>query len=97
MKTSAATAFESRPEHRCIDFGTTLDIDAPILKDLELLGKRERKSLGQLASELLAEALSQRRGRSTPPPTFCASFESNPRGGASSMAMSSPPARTPWS
>jgi len=42
---------------------TTLDIDEPILKELKDLQAREKKSLGQLASELLAEALS-RRGKS---------------------------------
>ncbi len=36
---------------------TTLDIDAPILRDLKRLQKRERKSLGRLASDLLAQAL----------------------------------------
>ena len=36
---------------------TTLDIDAPILRDLKRLQKREGKSLGQLASELLAQAI----------------------------------------
>jgi hypothetical protein len=36
---------------------TTLDIDAPILKDLKRLQKREGKSLGRLVSDLLAVAL----------------------------------------
>jgi hypothetical protein len=38
---------------------TTLDIDQPILEELKKLQKREKKSLGQLASSLLAEALKQ--------------------------------------
>jgi hypothetical protein len=36
---------------------TTLDIDAPILRDLKRLQKRERKPLGRLVSDLLAKAL----------------------------------------
>jgi hypothetical protein len=36
---------------------TTLDIDAPILRDLKRRQKRERKSLGRLVSDLLAQAL----------------------------------------
>ena len=44
---------------------TTLDIDAPILRDLKRLQKRERKSLGRLVSDLLARALGP---RGTAPP-----------------------------
>ncbi len=40
---------------------TTIDIDTPILKELKNLQKREHRSLGQLVSELLAEALVQRQ------------------------------------
>jgi hypothetical protein len=36
---------------------TTIDIDAPLLRDLKRLQKRERKSLGRLVSDLLAQAL----------------------------------------
>lgn len=36
---------------------TTLDIDAAVLRKLKLRGRREGKSLGQLASELLAPVL----------------------------------------
>lgn len=39
---------------------TTVDIDAPLLKDLKALQKREGKTLGVLVSELLAVALAQR-------------------------------------
>jgi len=39
---------------------TTLDIDEPILKELRDLQAKEKKSLGQLATELLADALSRR-------------------------------------
>jgi hypothetical protein len=36
---------------------TTLDLDASVLRELRLRGRRQRKSLGVVASELLAEAL----------------------------------------
>ena len=36
---------------------TTLDIDGTVLRELRRRGKRERKSIGQIASELLASAL----------------------------------------
>jgi len=36
---------------------TTIDIDEPILRDLKGRAKAEKKSLGQMASELLARAL----------------------------------------
>jgi hypothetical protein len=38
---------------------TTIDIDAPILRDLKRRQKREGKSLGRLVSDLLAQALHQ--------------------------------------
>jgi len=39
---------------------TTLDIDAPILKELKRRQQAEGKSLGRLASELLAHALAEK-------------------------------------
>lgn len=48
---------------------TTLDIAAPILKDLRELQKREGGTLGDLVSRLLAEALA-RRPRKPAAPTF---------------------------
>lgn len=48
---------------------TTIDIDAPILRDLKRLQRREGKSLGRLVSDLLAQALEGRRA-ATPPPPF---------------------------
>ena len=36
---------------------TTVDIDAPILRELKVLQAREGKSLGRLVSDLLARAL----------------------------------------
>ena len=41
---------------------TTVDIDDPILRDLKELQRIEGKSLGRLASDLLAQAISERRG-----------------------------------
>jgi hypothetical protein len=38
---------------------TTLDIDGPVLEDLKRIQKREGKSLGRAASDLLAEAISR--------------------------------------
>jgi hypothetical protein len=50
---------------------TTIRIDDPVLKDLKLLQRRERKPLGQLVSELLAEALGRRHGAApVPEPPF---------------------------
>ncbi len=39
---------------------TTLNIDTPILTAVKELQQKERKSLGQLVSELLCEALARR-------------------------------------
>jgi hypothetical protein len=39
---------------------TTLDIEAPVLKDLRELQRREGGTLGELVSRLLAEALARR-------------------------------------
>lgn len=36
---------------------TTIDLDPAVLRDLRLRGAREGKSLGQVASELLARAI----------------------------------------
>jgi hypothetical protein len=44
---------------------TTIDIDDPVLRDLRRLQKREKKSLGRLVSDLLADALG-RRGKDEP-------------------------------
>jgi hypothetical protein len=46
---------------------TTIDIDAPILRELKRLQKRRRGSLGRLVSELLADALARQRGESAAP------------------------------
>lgn len=38
---------------------TTIDLDASVLRELKKRGRREGKSLGRLASELLATSLRQ--------------------------------------
>jgi hypothetical protein len=46
---------------------TTLDIEAPVLKDLRNLQKREGGTLGALVSRLLAQALAPGAGPSKRP------------------------------
>ena len=48
---------------------TTLDIDAPILREVKALQKKQGRSMGRIVTELLADALSRRRGR-TPKQEF---------------------------
>ena len=48
---------------------TTLDIDAPILREVRALHEREGRSMGAVVSELLAEALA-RRGTKRVSPSF---------------------------
>ncbi len=40
---------------------TTVDIDDPVLKDLRKIQQKEGKSLGRLISDLLAQALGERK------------------------------------
>ena len=40
---------------------TTLDLDASVLRELRRRGEQERKSMGTVASELLATALAESR------------------------------------
>ena len=46
---------------------TTLDLDTSVLRELRRRGARERKSMGRLASELLARALAEPDDRATTP------------------------------
>jgi hypothetical protein len=48
---------------------TTVDIDASVLRELKRRQERERKTLGQLISELLAKAI-ESEGDTTAAPTF---------------------------
>jgi len=41
---------------------TTLDIDGSVLSEVRALRAKEGRSMGQIVSELLAEALAQRKG-----------------------------------
>ncbi|HEV8132073.1 MAG TPA: hypothetical protein VGQ81_12530 [Acidobacteriota bacterium] len=40
---------------------TTVNIDRPVLRDLKRIQKRENKPLGRIISDLLAQALGQKR------------------------------------
>jgi len=40
---------------------TTLDIDRTILEEIRRLHRKERRSMGSIATELLAEAISRRK------------------------------------
>ena len=46
---------------------TTIDLDQSVMRDLRGRAKRENKSMGQVASELLARALAE---APTEPPRF---------------------------
>ncbi len=45
---------------------TTVDIDDPVLKDLKKIQQKEGKSLGRLISDLLAQALGERKSTKSP-------------------------------
>ena len=49
---------------------TTVNIDSPILQELQALQKKEHHSLGQLVSQLLAEALALRKHPTGPSPSL---------------------------
>jgi hypothetical protein len=49
---------------------TTLDIDDPILREVKAIHEKERRSMGAVVSELLADALGRRRGSGTRPTRF---------------------------
>ncbi|MGI8610443.1 MAG: antitoxin [Candidatus Dormibacteria bacterium] len=46
---------------------TTLDLDPSVLSDLRKRGRQEKKSMGRLASELLARGLAGRDTLDRPP------------------------------
>ena len=56
---------------------TTIDIDASVLRELKKRQERERKTLGQLISELLAKALESEND--TPPPFRWVTKDLQPR------------------
>ena len=45
---------------------TTVDIDGPVLRDLKKIQRKEGKSLGRLISDLLAQALGERKSAKAP-------------------------------
>ena len=45
---------------------TTVDIDDPVLKDLKRIQQKEGRSLGRLISDLLAQALGERKSAKAP-------------------------------
>ena len=47
---------------------TTLDIDASVLRELKRRQRQQKKTLGELASELLAKALAEEGGQQKPAP-----------------------------
>lgn len=50
---------------------TTLNLDTALLEELKRLQEKEAKSLGELVSELVAEALAHRaRSKKVAPPAF---------------------------
>lgn len=49
---------------------TTIDIDAPVLRDLKRLQDQQGQSLGRLASDLLAKALAEHRKPAAQSPKF---------------------------
>lgn len=58
---------------------TTLDIDATVLRDLKRRQQREGKSLGRLASELLAVSLAQDAPATEPAPLAWTTRTMGPR------------------
>ncbi|HEX7679954.1 MAG TPA: antitoxin [Thermoanaerobaculia bacterium] len=46
---------------------TTINLDDPVLADLKRLQRKEGKPLGELASELLASAIAERKHATVPP------------------------------
>ncbi len=46
---------------------TTIDIDTPILEEIRAIQKREKRSMGKIVTQLLAEALTLRKFSDGPP------------------------------
>ncbi len=49
---------------------TTLDLDPTVLRELKARGAAERRSMGEVASELLAVALRETEEPASEPPAF---------------------------
>ena len=63
---------------------TTVDIDDPVMKDLKKIQQKEGKSLGRLISDLLAQAIGERK--STKAPTRPAKWISKSMGACIDLA-----------
>lgn len=58
---------------------TTVDIDASVLRELKKRQERERKTLGQLISELLAKAIESEIDAAPSPPLRWVTKDLRPR------------------
>jgi hypothetical protein len=58
---------------------TTIDIDASVLRELKRRQQRQKTTLGQLVSELLARALSEEDAAAALPPLAWPSQDLRPR------------------
>ncbi|HVF14670.1 MAG TPA: hypothetical protein VM942_08730 [Acidimicrobiales bacterium] len=58
---------------------TTVDIDASVLRELKKRQERERKTLGQLVSELLAKAIELEKDATAAPPFSWVTKDLQPR------------------
>ena len=58
---------------------TTIDLDPSVLRELRRRSAREGKSMGQVASELLAQAVADRNELPSPPFTWTAADLGVPR------------------
>jgi hypothetical protein len=58
---------------------TTVDIDASVLRELKKRRERERKTLGQLVSELLAKAIESENDIAEPRPFNWVTKDLQPR------------------
>lgn len=58
---------------------TTVDIDASVLRELKKRQKRERKTLGQLISELVAKAVESENHAAASPPFSWVTKDLQPR------------------
>jgi hypothetical protein len=58
---------------------TTVDIDASVLRELKKRQERERKTLGQLISELLAKAMESEEARTAATPLTWVARDLEPR------------------
>jgi len=77
-KSGSLTSDANWPNIKCMR--TTLDLEKPVLDGLKNLQKREKLSLGKIASRLLAEALDREIASKPAPKPF--KWNCSPKGGA---------------